>query len=67
MNLDELLKGKTITRVEAKGCDNGFSIPIHQEKDIFCDSGDIEIHFSDGSFITCWNSEWGGITLGKRF
>ena len=71
VRLNGLLKGKLVTRVY--GADGTFQckrrtdertpgsldIPIGDyDSDTF---GEIAIEFSDGSYITVWSSEWGGI------
>ena len=60
--LKDLLKGKTITDVtfgdEQK---NRFNA----NKSLENDTGDIVITFTDGTFIVAWNSEWGGVVVGK--
>ena len=57
IKLTSTLKGKVIKEVIYTSDDR-----FDPEQDIENDNGEITIVFEDGSRLTAWNSEWGGVT-----
>ena len=57
IRLEEAIKGKVISEVVYTSIDR-FAGNI----EVPCDDSEITIIFTDGSKLTTWNSEWGGIT-----
>ena len=58
--LSGILKGKVVDRVEITSVDRYSST-----HDIDCDNSEVTVVFTDGSKITAWNSEWGGLSFTK--
>ena len=53
--LAELIKGKVVAEVKYTSADR------FGGESVEADQGEVTIVFTDGSQVTAWNSEWGGV------
>jgi len=58
--LSEQVKGKTVAEVKYTSADR-FGVESKGGLAVESDGGEVTIVFTDGSQVTAWNSEWGGV------